>query len=318
MLEKHQLILLINRILNQVARTRKGGNELLYYCPKCHHEKRKMEICIDETNKFFGAFHCWVCSASGNFYDLLTFSSTPHLYKNELYNLLKNVKLKKRNEKSDEPSDISLPEEFLPLSQSRDKDPEYRNAIIYLKKRGILWEDIIRYNLGFCEKKFSQWEQHIIIPSYDYAGKLNYFIGRKYYESERVIPYKKPDRDMNIIGFESFVNYAEPIVLVESPFNSITIRNNAVPLFGKYPSEKLYEAMIVNEVKKVYVCLDNDARDDAIYICQQLFDLGITPYFVEFTGGKDPNEIGFEKITQAIRNAKEFTYDDLLKYKLKL
>ena len=123
---------------------------------------------------------------------------------------------------------------------------------------------------------------------------------------------------MNIVGFESFINYDEPLILVESVFNAITIRNNAIPLFGKYPSKQLYEAMIVNGVKKVYVCLDNDAKNDAINVCKKLFKLGITPYFVEFTGGKDPNEIGFEKITQFIRNAKEFTEDDLLKYALGL
>jgi len=321
MLIKSEIISLLNGALNQTVRLRKGGNQALYFCKCGHSSKRKLEICLEEGNKF-GFFNCWVCGIQGNLGTLLKLFNVSKSYRDRLYQLTKDIRIIRRMASKTSPTEIILPEEFIPLSQPRNEDPEYRNAITYLKKRGILWEDIIRYNLGFCEKKFSQWEQHIIIPSYDHSAKLNFFIGRNYYNSKDVIfkplSYKKPDRDMNIIGFELFINYAEPLVLVESPFNAITIRRNAIPLFGKFPSKKLYEAMIVNGVKTVYVCLDNDARDDAVYVCQQLFDLGITPYFVEFTGGKDPNEIGFEKITLAIRNAKEFTYNDLLRYKLKL
>ena len=58
MLEKYELTCLLDTALNQVSRKRKSGNELVYFCPKCRHHKRKLEVCLDENNKFFGAFNC--------------------------------------------------------------------------------------------------------------------------------------------------------------------------------------------------------------------------------------------------------------------
>lgn len=123
---------------------------------------------------------------------------------------------------------------------------------------------------------------------------------------------------MNIIGCELLLNYNEPIILVESFFNAVTVRRNSCPLFGKYPSKKLYESLIINRVKKVYVCLDADAEKSAIYVCEQFIRLGITPYIVTLKGGKDPNEIGFEKTWECINNSREVDFSFLLKKQLRL
>jgi DNA primase len=192
--------------------------------------------------------------------------------------------------------------------------PEYKNAIYYLKKRGLTRDDIVRYNIGYCEK--GEYDGHVIVPSYDADGKLNFFMGRRYYNVERVIPHKKPEVPMNLIGFECFVNYSEPLILVEAPLNAITIRKNAIPLFGKYPSKKLYEAIILNGVKVVYVCLDSDATQDALQICERLLRLNVTPYLVELQGGKDPNELGFEKTWSFIKTAKEVDFPRLMLMRL--
>jgi DNA primase len=126
--------------------------------------------------------------------------------------------------------------------------PEYKNAMYYLKKRGLTRDDIVRYNIGYCEK--GEYDGHVIVPSYDADGKLNFFMGRRYYNVERVIPHKKPEVPMNLIGFECFVNYSEPLNLVEGVFDAIAVRVNAIPLFGKYMSAKLKEAIVLNNVKQ--------------------------------------------------------------------
>jgi hypothetical protein len=316
MLVKSEITSLLNEVLGQTARLRKGGNEAVYYCLFCHHAKKKLECCLDEHSKYFGVFNCWVCGESGTFYKLAKFSNNPNSYKSRLAELLKNVKLSwSRGNINIKPDDVVLPNEFIPLSTSRTS-PEYKNAMVYLRRRGILKEDIFRYNLGYCE--VGEYEHHIIIPSYSASGKLNFFIGRRYYDTFETIPFRKPYVSMNIIGFECFINYQEPLVLVEAAFNAITIRNNAIPLFGKYPSQKLLEAIIINHVEKVYVCLDSDATNDSMRVCARLLKLGVTPYLVEIIGGKDPNEVGFEKMRQFIRNAKEIDQSDLLKYKLEI
>ena len=266
-------------------------------------------MCIDETNKFFGVFHCWTCGESGTLYKLVEFSNTPAPYKSKLVGLLKDIKLSWGSKKpTDEPENVSLPSEFIPLSVPRTT-PEYKNAMVYLKRRGVLMEDVFRYNLGYCEA--GSYEHCIIIPSYDSYGVLNFFIGRRYYDTAGMIPFKKPDVPMNIVGFECFVNWNEPIILVEGVFNAITIRQNAIPLFGKYPSQKLLGMMHSCHVKKVYVCLDADAETDAFNLCRRLLKReGIPPYFVRLTGGKDANEIGFQKTWDCIRSAIEI--DDMI------
>jgi transcription elongation factor Elf1 len=316
MLEKYQLAILLDDALRQQSRKRKGGNELVYFCPKCHHPKRKLEVCIDESNKFFGVFHCWTCGVSGNLYKLIEFSISPSSYKSRLFDILKDVKLTWGSGKSTtESDDIVLPKEFHPLFIPR-KSPEYKNALAYLKRRGCSREDILRYNLGYCE--CGDYEHHIIIPSYDVNGVLNFFIGRRYYNTDGVIPFKKPNASLNIVGFECFVNWAEPPILVEGAFNAITIRRNAIPLFGKFPSSKLYETMLANHVERVYVCLDTDAEPNAISICERLLRLGIVPYMVKLIGGKDANEIGFHNSWECIRSAVEIDSTFLLAKQLEM
>jgi hypothetical protein len=314
MLIKSEIVSLINSALGQTAKLRKGGNQLVYFC-KCGHRKRKLEVCLEDGSKF-GIFSCWVCGKSGNLSKLLKLFNAPQLYREKLHSLIKDIKTIRRGTFKSFSTEVILPDEFCLLSKPSDS-VECRNALMYLKRRGVIQEDILRYNIGYCDFG-NEYKHHIIIPSYDLNGNLNFFIGRRYYETEGVIPFKKPNVSMDMIGFEIFVNWKEPVILVEGVFNAITIRRNAIPLFGKYPSKKLYESMIINKIKRVYVCLDSDAEKEAIQVCKKLISLGITPYFVDIIGGKDANEIGFEKSWECIKNAKEVDWLFLLNKELEI
>lgn len=313
MLEKYELTCLLDTALNQVSRKRKAGNELVYFCPKCHHHKRKLEVCLDEHNKFFGAFHCWTCNLSGNLYNLLRVSAAPETYISRLASLLKGIRPQWKQDGVSSDSPLTLPSEFIPLSKSSNR-VEYKNAIVYLKQRRVLHEDILRYNIGYCES--GQYEQCIVVPSYDAVGNLNFFIARQYYDIPNSIPYKKPEVSVSdIVGFESFVNYKEPLNIVEGCFDAFAVRNNAVPLFGKYLSRKLREMMLLNHTKRVNMILDNDALDDAVQNYVQLRRDGIEVYIVHLDG-KDPSEMGFERTHELIRNAIEFDDMEMTKYSL--
>jgi len=318
MLEKSYFISLLNEALGQTAKLRKGGNELVYFCPKCFHPKRKMELCIDESSSFFGIYNCWVCQNSGNFGKLLRLVNAPAPLQNKLYQLTKDI-LKTRHirQVKSDPEEVVLPNEFHPLSTPVDL-PEYKNAMVYLKRRGVLREDILRYNIGYGGEGEGEYSQHLIFPSYDLSGSLNFFIGRKYYDIPGQINYKKPECSMNIIGFECFINwkYGE-VSLVEGVFDAIAVRNNAIPLFGKYLQPKLKEAIIQNKVKRVNMILDNDALDDAVSNCQELIKIGIEVCVIKLDG-KDPSVLQFNKMQELICNAKPFEFEDLMKYKIGL
>lgn len=314
MLVQSQLVQIFNDVLGQPAKIRKGGFQATYHCPFCVDKNpitQKLEIAIAGPNT--GNYHCWRCNEKGRtFGTLLRKLKAPSHYRDELFKLTGDIRILRTKKK--EYGEVIMPSEFKPMYVPV-ASPEYRNALAYLIRRGILKEDIIRYNIGYCED--GPYAYHIIIPSYDAKGMLNFFVGRRYYNTEGAIPHKKPEVSMDLIGFESFLNYNEPINLCEGAFDAIAIRNNAVPLFGKYPSKKLQEQMILNKTKRVNIILDNDAMHDAIKNCENMIRLGIEVALVKLDG-KDPSKIGFEKVHELIRNSKPIEFEDLLAYRLGL
>lgn len=313
MLVQSQIVSLLNELLNQTARLRKGGNQAVYFCPCCHHYKRKLEINLET-----GQWHCWTCNIKGSFLgSFLTKVKAPKSYRERLLKLTGDVRLAARNRKKPSPTDVILPESFHPLAVPCGS-VEYKNALAYLKKRGITHEDIVRYNIGYCEE--GDYAYHIIVPSYDANGNLNFFIGRRYYDTEGAIPHKKPEVPMELVGFESFINYSEPLNLCEGVFDAIAIRNNAIPLFGKYPSKTLRERMILNKTKQVNMILDSDAPEDSMRNCELLMKQvpGLEVKLVKL-GGKDPAAMGFAKTHAAIRQpAEAVDFMDLLAHRLGL
>ena len=316
MLVQSELIAIFNDLLGQKARLRKGGAQATFHCPFCPDKNlvtQKLEIALSGPQ--IGNFHCWRCNTKGrSFGALLKRLNASKHYRDALFNLTGDVYISRRQKKDENTSEAILPEEFRPISIPRNH-PEYKNALAYLIRRGIIREDILRYNIGYCEE--GPYENHIIVPSYDAKGVLNFFIGRRYYETEGTIPHKKPDVSMDLVGFESFINYNEPLNLCEGVFDAIAIRNNAIPLFGKFPSRKLRETMILNGAERVNMILDNDAMEDSIKNCKMMMQLGISVHLV-YLNGKDPSILGFEKIHNLIRESEEFTDEDLLRYRLQI
>jgi hypothetical protein len=319
MLIQSELVSIFDDVLKQRARLRKGGAQATYHCPFCADKNlvtQKLEIAISGPD--VGSYHCWRCNVRGkSFGTLLRKLNAPQAYRDKLFKLTGDIRLAKRHNVKEDFSAVTLPQEFLPIAKQRN-NPEYKNALAYLKRRGIRPVDILRYNIGYCET--GHYAYHIIVPSYDANGDLNFFIGRRYYDVEGTTPtYTKPPVDMNIVGFECFVNWNEPISLCEGVFDAIAIRNNAIPLFGKYPSKKLREAMIVNRTKRVNMILDNDAINDAVRNCDMINNLSaIASVFLVRLDGKDPSVLGFERVHDLIRNAKEFDWDEQRKYQLGL
>jgi len=318
MLVQSQIIGILNELLNQSARLRKGGIQATYHCPFCIDKNlvtQKLEIALSGPKT--GNYHCWRCNTKGkSFGSLLKKLNAPAHYREAIFKLTGDIRLARRQSVDEEYETVRLPNEFHPLSQFKPS-VEYKNAIFYLKRRGVLLEDILRYNIGYCET--GEYAYHVIIPSYDAEGNLNFFMGRRYYEVEGAIPHKKPEASMDIVGFECFVNYNEPLNLCEGVFDAIAIRNNAIPLFGKFPSKKLREKMILHGVKRVNLVLDSDAMEDSVKNYQLLVKNvpGVEVFLVKLSG-KDPSKLGFAKTHELIRKSEEFTETELLDYKLRM
>ena len=97
---------------------------------------------------------------------------------------------------------LELPKEFKNLIGS--KNIISRHASAYLKRRNINKDDILKYNIGYCE--YGPYADRIVIPSYNSKGILNYFTSRTFKE-DTFQTYKNPDTSRNIIPFEMFINW---------------------------------------------------------------------------------------------------------------
>jgi len=293
------LISLLSQILGDYKEFGKG--EVYFTCPFCHNHKRKFAVNIVKN-----AFHCWHCGAKGR--SLITLFKrldvSPSQLK-ELRSLLSDDQINNYIEEETN-TDLYLPPGFKPLWVP-NKSIHYVNAIKYLKNRGITGYDIIRYQMGYTMD--GPYASRIIIPSYDCNNKLNYFLARSFYESG--LKYKNPPVSKNVIVFENQINWKMPLVLCEGVFDAIAIRRNAVPLLGKFVPRKLLKMMIKNQVKEVFVALDDDAITEAREIEQNLSQYGIDVKLVNLDK-KDPSELGFKNTWECISNASRSTFKDYI------
>ena len=283
------------------------GNEQAHHCPFCNHHKKKLQVNLDTQR-----WHCWVCDSKGR----------------SIYSLLRklNVDVRDLNKVKDVYGDepeydskeeyvikLQLPKEFKQLYFSpKGINPAYKQALHYLNKRGITKADIVKYNIGYCEDGL--YGGRVIIPSYDDSGDLNYFVARSFYEDEPY-KYKNPPISRDVIVFENQINWNEPIILVEGVFDSFSVKRNVIPLLGKFLLSKLKNKIMEKGVKEVTIMLDSDAVDDSTKHTEWFMKNGIKVRNVIPTD-KDAGEMGFEKVNELLKGAKETGWDDLVLSKL--
>jgi DNA primase len=301
---EHALLLTkLEKVLGKSIPTSRGNHS--FKCPVCKHRKNKLEINLNTQQ-----YHCWVCDIKGSKIDTLIKKANIH------YDLAKGIYAllpKSNNNTQVETSYIKLPDEYKPLYEISSKDILAKHAIKYVKSRGITKNEILKYNIGYCEGGL--YNKMIIIPSYDSYGSLNYFIARSF-EEDVWIKYRNPKVSKDVIGLESFVNFNVPIVLCEGIFDAIAIKRNVIPLFGKTISNELKKKLALSKVDKVYIALDKDAMKQSIRHAKDLMDAGKEVYIVDLED-KDPSDMGFKAFTKLISKTNPLTLSTFMGYKLK-
>ena len=302
----NKLVNLLNRVLNNNGVKLKKQDEYMYWSPFITHHKRKLQI-----NTQTGKWHCWVSNVGGrNFFQLFKKVSATKEQFDELVELVGENKFYKVKDE-DKKNIVKLPDDFKPLWNGNDGIVK-RHALTYLYKRGITDEDIIKYNIGYCDSGL--YSNRIIVPSYDSNGRLNFFVGRDFYSGK--MKYKNSPTSKDIIGFDIFINWDEPIILCEGVFDAMAFKRNAIPLFGKTVPKSLQKKIIEFGVKTLYLALDNDAMSDTIKITEMFLSEGIDVKIMVLKD-KDPSELGFEKLLKSIQTTSTTKFSDLMKYKLK-
>ena len=301
-----QIVSLLNRVVGNSGRQLKKANEYMYWSPFTSHHKPKLQI-NTQTQKW----HCWVSNQGGHkLYQLFKKLKATSEQFNELTDLVGGFHSLSSNREKVKENIVRLPKEFKSL-WSNGSSIIGKHSRVYLNNRNVSNGDILRYGIGYCEE--GMYSNRVIVPSYNSDGELNYFVGRDIYEGG--FKYKNPPVSKDVIGFDLFINWNEPIVLCEGVFDAIAIKRNAIPLFGKTIPKSLKRKIYEKKVKEIYILLDKDAISDAIKITDDLMKNGINVYFVSLSE-EDPSDMGFKKVINLIKDTKQTSFSDLMRMKL--
>lgn len=311
-METSENFLLLGALENVLGKGyRRARGNFAFHCPWCQHRKPKLEISLIPNAKGEHPWECWVCKTKGR--TIQSLLKHLNLSREEAHNVLQFVQ-KGTEEVELSKSIVRLPDEFVPLELAPSTSVYAKRVKNYLYGRGLTDIDFIRYGLGYCVR--GRYADRVIVPSYDSNNCLNFFTGRS------LIPgayqrYMNPECSKDIVFFENLINWNEPVLLCEGPFDAMALRRNAVPIQGKNISRALMKKILENPVPEIYIILDRDARKCALEFCENFLKLGKKVYFVPLEG-KDPSQMGFEEVTKVLQSAEELTLRSLLEYKIDL
>lgn len=255
------------------------GQELNFHCPFCGHEEKKFAI-----NKENEKWRCWSakCAKRGSDISYIIqrfgnseqrakwFSNSSGGIDFDLFNNLFGV-----SPTSYRPGIVALPTEFISLVGNNSLMA--KRAKNYLYKRGLNEIDINYWKLGFCMS--GQYDNRIIIPSFDESGNINYFTGRTMDEEEEKKKYLNPDVERKSLIFnELYLDFSKPLVIVEGVFDMIVAKENCVPLVGSVITEEylLFKRIVENKTKILFG-LDPDAEREERRLMQLFmrYDIGV-------------------------------------------
>ena len=307
---EERLLELLESVLGSSKKT--SGDNYAFYSPFVDHYKPKLEINIRINSKGNNPWHCWISDEKGRsiktlFKKLRVSKSTWDEY-NSIFSRVNRYS--SEYDDTEVIEQVQLPKEFKPLYKPTNSF-KYKHALNYLLARGLRAEDIVKYNIGYCEE--GEYRDKIIIPSYDERGKLNFFVGRSFYQTE--YKHKNPKVSKDIVGFELLINWDTPLVLCEGAFDALSIRRNAIPLFGKSIQSELEKKIIGNSVKKLYIVLDSDAIKNALRLTKKFMSYGIETHLVDL-GDQDPSDMGYENVNELIYNTPPMDLRKLVEYEL--
>lgn len=261
--ENEALVELLEEVLGDHGLHYPNRGQISFNCPVCDDDRNKHNL---EVNYIDNVYKCWSCGDSEGTHGPLgrIFDKYGNKKHKKLYNVLKPETVVKRERPK---KTLKLPDSFTLFKDSSPVYPVRRQAMNYLKSRGITDEMIERYGIGFCDK--GDHSGRIVVPSYNKNGDLNYYIARSWNPMSKA-KYKNPEAEKDkIIFWENLIDWNKDIFLVEGAFDGLFLENS-IPMLGKHMSELLFETLYMNAKGNITICLDSDAWENAVKLYHEL------------------------------------------------
>lgn len=293
----------LNILEGFLGSAQKSGSEYLFFCPAHEHHKAKLSVNLEKN-----VSKCWVCGETFRSLRFLVRKYGRRDHKEAWQKISGQIDLSELIETKEEYK-VELPKEFRPIT-------EFASGDIFRAKRLLdsknVWNRRILYKLGIC--RTGQYRERIIIPSFDVRGNLNYFVGRTYAgNTER--KYVQPPAPGQIIFNDYMIDWRQPVIFVENPFDSMVVPNS-IPLLGSTLSDgTLLFAKICELSEEVVVSLDLDAEKKEDMVVKTLQECGLTVTFLEKR--KDFSEMTEREIETMIINRKVHSFEEDFMRKLR-
>jgi DNA primase len=261
--ENEALVELLEEVLGDHGLHYPNRGQISFNCPVCDDDRNKHNL---EVNYIDNVYKCWSCGDSENTHGSLgkIFDKYGNKKQKKLYNVLKPETVVKRERPK---KTLKLPDSFTLFKDSSPVYPVRRQAMNYLKSRGITDKMIEKFGIGFCDK--GDHAGRIVIPSYNTNGVLNYYIARSWNPMSRA-KYRNPEVEKDkIIFWENLIDWNKDIYLVEGAFDGLFL-DNPIPMLGKHMSELLFDTIYQKAKGNVIICLDGDAWNNAVKLYHEL------------------------------------------------
>ena len=308
-----------------------GQTQYQFPCPNCiekYGQKEASKMNLEVSFSKGGVYQCWKCGSEGD--DIMhgSIKKLIKLFGNEellkeyidIVHSIRDSELYKLyfddfDNKIIAKEELKLPDSFKYFKRN---GRNHRTALKYLLDRGLTWDIIEKYKLGYTtaeEDENRKYSYRVIIPSYDAFGELNYWVGRDYLPNDgrfNRTKYANPKAEKKEIIFnEEKIQWDADITLVEGTFDHIVVPNS-IPLLGKAldTDYKLYWELLYKSNANINIWLDNDATASAkaTYSLLNHGRLYDKIKIIESTD-KDPSEIfqnyGHKGIIECLRSAKK-------------
>jgi|TARA_R110001599_G_scaffold68225_1_gene192329 DNA primase len=287
---------------------RQSSSEFLFACPFCGHHKKKMSV-----NFGINAFKCWICDTRGKSIYRLVRKFGTYQQKQKWLELDGRLDLSEFDKMFMEMNDeeieqvTELPPEFTSLCNKRLPISSQR-PLEYLYDRGITKKEILMWKIGYCTE--GRYSGRIIVPSFNNAGNLNYFIARSFVGHR--MKYLNPPISKNVVFNELFVDWDEPVILVEGLFDAIIAGQNAIPILGSTLREesKLFQGIVLND-SPVYLALDEDAKKKQDFMIKTLFRYDVDIKVIDTANVEDVGSMTREQFLSRMSRATEPDLDEI-------
>ncbi|RKY33157.1 MAG: hypothetical protein DRP74_00460 [Candidatus Omnitrophota bacterium] len=273
------------------------NSEFILKCPKCGKEQHFY------LNRLSGLGYCHRCGFKCNksqLYRLLNIKKSQHVKPENLFKLTNRYKTITGTIKTA----ISYPNgtnfDFSATKAGKE-------ALEYLRSRGITKEYIEKYKLGYCTSGW--YAGRIIVPVFE-GKKLVYYQARTFRGQEP--KYLNPPKSY-IYGKSHFVfnlDRAAKIgraIITEGVFDAMKVGDEGICIFGKDISNYQAKKISQKKLKKIVIMLDSDAKVESIVLAKKLYSyLDETKLFVAFLEYGDPGKASSELIKNTLKKARPF------------